>query len=386
LAAALFALSACGVLSSPERDETPSALMLRAQAAYDSGNYSEASSLFNRVVEKDPSNLAARARLSYAYLGSAGVSIIGIVKSKIPSSSGGNSSSGGSDNLNKLTENSGLPAQRISKLKSESANISTVEQLRDAISEFKTFQKAFESLCPAFPSSTLTKLNELSPAIKSVLNLERCGPGLATMNSDVTVAAIFLTLAQVSTLQPVFLATQADGKTFEIESKAKESSDKISTLSSSSSGATDLANLQTLNQSLDALRKVVSTLEGPIVKYTSAQISILSAVVNGSNLPSTVKTSIFDLENSLNSALSAVNKYSSSAQSGASGAGGASQDKVKESLTSAKSKAAEYFKTVTNQDEKEKTCKNIYCVALNQPDPASFLPAECQFKSYTCTQ
>lgn len=386
---ALINVASCGVLSSPERSETPSALILKAQAAYDAGDYSSAVSLLEPLVQKDPGNVAARTRLAYSHMGTAGVSILNMIKSKIPSDSGSSTTS--SDNINSLTQNSGLPAERIETLKSKSAQITTIESLREQFTEFQTFQKAFEVLCPVLPSTTLIKLNDLNSKMKEVLNISSCGSGTSDVNSDIIFATLFLTLAQVSTLQPVFLGTETDGKTFSIEAQAKQASDKITTLSSAQSNdpSTALTNLQELNRSLTTLNTVVNTLEGEVVKFSSAQITILSAVVGGSNLPDEVKTSITKLETSLNTALNAVNKYSNKSQSAASSSGTAAGDnKVKTSLTNAKSTAEKYFQTVTSEEEKLKTCKNIYCAASSsgQAEPSSFLPSGCQAQSYACSQ
>ncbi|MFZ9521433.1 MAG: hypothetical protein ACO3A4_13245 [Silvanigrellaceae bacterium] len=383
----LLFITACGFLSSPDRKETPSRLTIEAQAAYDAGDYSKAVELLEKLVEKDPSNINGRVRLAYSYLGKSNISVFDVIKSK--STSGSTSGS----NITALTSGAGLSKEKSDAIKAkESQNLLTnINSLRSSFDEFAALQKAFETICPLFPVETINKLKAQTAAIKEALNVAACKDGISTSNSDVLLAGMMTALIQVATLFPIFVPTEADGKTPKAQTQAQSYQTEISSLGSATDATQAASNLTRLNAALTGLNNLVSSVTSPtgIVNYTLAQARVISAVIVGLNLPAETKASLSSIDSTLDAALDGLGKFVNVGQTAAgSGTGGASAAKTQQALSDAKTKATDYFNKIgDNPEQKQTTCKNMYCAGLasGTPNPESYLPAECAPPPYNCT-
>lgn len=382
LAAALFALSACGVLSSPERDETPSALMLRAQAAYDSGKYSEAVSLLQDVVKKDPSNEEARIRLAFSYNGSIGVTPLNLLKTLASSSSAPSSGGTGNSDITKLTSGAGLSKTRTEEIKNKRNSLTSVDILREQFEEFQTFQDAFLTLCPLFSKTTLDTLRVKSASAVTLMKLDQCRDGVVSSNVNVSIAALILAIDQFSTLYKSILDSDGDGQ-IDAEKDSKDASDSISGLSAGT-GTTD-ESLSKLNIATQKLTGVATTLKGEVFKLAIAQFSVISAVVDGSNLPSTIAVPLKKAVDGLDAAVAQINKYLDAGKATSTSTGGAAaQDAAAKANEKAQTLLAGQDATKTNE-----TCTSIYCLrtayGLSVSNPGD-LPNQCTAAPYTCTQ
>ena len=386
LAAALFALSACGVLSSPERDETPSALMLRAQAAYDSGKYSEAVTLLQELVKKDPSNEEARIRLAFSYNGSIGVTPLNLLKTLASSSSAPSSGGTGNSDITKLTSGAGLSKTITEKIKNEKNTLTSVDILREKFKEFATFQSAFLTLCPLFSKTTLDTLRTKSASAVTLMKLDQCGVGVASSNANVSIAALTLAIDQFATLYKSILDSDGDGQ-IDAEKDSKDASDSISGLSTGA--GTTAESLSKLNSATQKLTGVATTLKGEVFKLAIAQFSIISAVVDGSNLPSTIAAPLKKAVDGLDTAVGQINKYldaGKATSTSTSTGGAAAQDAAAKANEKAQALLAGQDPTKTNE-----TCTSIYCLrtayGLSVSNPGD-LPNQCSTapNAYTCTQ
>ncbi|NBW81615.1 hypothetical protein EBR21_07660 [bacterium] len=366
----LLFITACGFLSNPDRKETPSRLMLDAQAAYDAGNYSKAIELLEKLVEKDPSNEEGRIRLTFAYNGSLGITPTEFIKT-FTSSSSGTATSGVSD-ISKLTGKSSLPDATVQKLKTSSSGITSVEQLRTQFKEFATFQKAFLALCPLFSTSTMAALKTKAASALDILEVSKCGNGRPSANANVSIAALSLALGQFSSLYKAILDADNDGK-FDLEEQATAAKSSIDGLDT-----TKPAALDTLRSATNTLTYVGSQLQGEVFKLAISQFSIIDAVVAGTNLPTDIKAGISAGVSGVNTALEKINGYldagkstGSTAQSGTATAQAAANAQAKaETLLNGKTEA-----------EIDAFCKDAYCFKLTFGN--SITPSQCANRTYT---
>lgn len=353
----LALVAACGVLSNPARKETPSRLMLEAQAEYDSGNYTKAANLLEQLLSKDPSNDEARVRLTFAYSGDLGITPLEFVKNFAGSSSG---SSSGSSDIGKLTGKSALPEATLTKLKEKSSSILTAAQLRALFPEFATFQKAFLTICPLFAKSTITDLKRDAASALEILEISKCGDGRDSANANVSIAGLFLALGQFSSLYKTILDANGDG-TIDLQKDATDAKAKIDGLSNT--GANAATALTTLSAATTALTAVGQTLQGEVFKLAISQAYIIAAVVKGTNLPSDVKSGIDQGVEGLNSALKTINSYLDAGKS--AGANTQTGTATTQAAAQAKTKADTYLSGLAETDPQlEQYCKDIYCFNL----------------------
>ena len=379
LAATLFGLSACGALSSKERDETPSVLMLKAQEAYDSGKYDEAITHLNKVVEKDPSNQEARVRLAFALNASVGVTPIKLLKSLTASTPGG---TGANSDLSKLTSGAGLSKTRTEQIKQNKAVLTDINSLRELVPEFKTFQNAFLTLCPLLSRQTLADLRTRSPSAVTLMEIDKCKEGVEESNDNVNIAALILAVDQFATLYNSVLDTNGDG-VIDVQKDAQDASSKLSTLNTGGGAAA----LSTLNNATQTLTLVAATLKGDVFKLATAQFSIISSVIRGSDLPSSIATPLDKAVTALEKSLNEINGYLDAGKTT-----GSSTTSGQSAVTAAKDANTKADQILQGQpaSEKPETCKNVYCLreAYGLPRGDSEMPSQCTGVNYskTCTQ
>lgn len=394
IAAVVLSVTACGVLSSPDREETPSRLILKAQAAYDAGKYDEAISLLEKAVEKDPSNVEARVRLAFSYNGSLGISPTTMIKSL----AGGSSSGSGSTDITKLTSGAGLSKDKTDAIQSADAEgtLTTVAQLRKDFEDFAKFQKAFLVLCPLFSTTTLSTLREEAQSAVTLMEVEKCGPGLASSDANVSIAALSLAIQQFASIYNAILDPNGDGK-IDVQEKATQASQNLSALATAPSNtpAEIKTKLDTLNAATESLTKVATTLKGEIFKLAIAQFSIISAVAEGSNLPESVKVPLRKAVDGLDAAIGKVNEYLDAGKTTAGATGGvpgtvATGTAAKDAADKANTQANELLQKITDQSEKLKTCNQVYCLrnTYGLPNDDDNMPPECKSLDYskTCAQ
>jgi hypothetical protein len=351
-------VAACGVLSNPARKETPSRLMLEAQAEYDAGNYTKSANLLEQLLSKDPSNDEARVRLTFAYSGDLGITPLEFVKNFAGSSSSGSSS--GSSDIGKLTGKSALPEATLTKLKQQSSSILTAAQLRALFPEFATFQKAFLTICPLFAKSTISDLKRDAASALEILEISKCGDGRDSANANVSIAGLFLALGQFSSLYKTILDANDDG-TIDLQKQATDAKAKIDGLSNT--GANAATALDTLSAATTALTTVGQTLQGEVFKLAISQAYIIAAVVKGTNLPADVKSGIDQGVEGLNSALKTINSYLDAGKS--AGANTQTGTATTQAAAQAKTKADTYLSGLAETDPQlEKYCKDVYCFNL----------------------
>ncbi|MEY4066653.1 MAG: hypothetical protein RIR26_2861 [Pseudomonadota bacterium] len=390
IAAVALSVTACGVLSSPDREETPSRLILKAQAAYDAGKYDEAISLLEKAVDKDPSNVEARVRLAFSYNGSLGISPTTMIKSL----AGGSSSGSGSSDITKLTGGAGLSKEKTDAIQDadKAGTLTTVAQLRKDFEDFAKFQKAFLVLCPLFSTTTLSSLREKAESAVTLMEVKKCGSGLASSDANVSIAALSLAIQQFASLYNAILDPNGDGK-IDVQEKATEASDKIKNLSTSG-GGDPTQNLASLNTAMTSLTTVAATLKGEIFKLAIAQFSIISAVAEGSNLPDSVKTPLKKAVDGLDAAIGKVNEYLDAGKTTAGAAGGASGSvatgtAAKDAADKANAKANDLLTNASDAD-KLKTCNQVYCLrsTYGLPNDDANMPTNCTGLNYskTCAQ
>lgn len=379
LAATLFALSACGALSSKEREETPSALMLKAQTAYDSGKYEDAIVYLNKVVAKDPSNQEARVRLAFSLNASIGVSPLNLLKSLTGSGTG---SSGTNGDLGKITSGAGLSKAKTEKIKSERAVLTDVSKLRSKFSEFRVFQEAFLTLCPLFSTQTLNDLKERSPSAVTLMEIDKCNNGVPVSDANVSIAALTLAIDQFATLYNSVLDTNGDG-VIDVQKDAQDASSKLSSINP----AEGAAALASLNNATQTLTTVSATLKGDVFKLATAQFSIISSVIRGSNLPANIADPLNKAVTALESSLNTINGYLDAGKT--TGSSTSSGQSAVTAANNANTKADAILAT-KSPAEKQETCKNVYCLrdAYGLPKGDADMPTQCSGVTYskTCTQ
>jgi tetratricopeptide (TPR) repeat protein len=374
LALTMFALSSCGVLSAPDRDETPSALALRAQYAYDKGDFSEAVELLEKLKKIDPSNTDARIKLAFSYMGAAGISHIDTIKKFATlGSSGGDVST--------IINNAGLSAAQVAEIKSADKKVTllTAEELRGKSAGLTTLHNAFLSLCELFSENTISTLKESAKSASSIIEIEKCGSGINRADGSVSIAALFLAINQFASLGQILdLDADGDGK-IDIETSTSKASNDV----------TNAPDLNTLTRSLKALTDAADFLSSDAFKWAFSQFKVIDAVVVGSNLPDEVKNSITKITTSLNESIDKINGY---VDQGAS-AGASAGEKAKETATKANQKA-DALLSGKSDDEKKKACQDVYCMrkSFSLPTTEADMPSECGGAIYaslsedTCSQ
>ncbi|MEY2987131.1 MAG: hypothetical protein RJB13_652, partial [Pseudomonadota bacterium] len=364
LAVMMLALSSCGVLSAPERDETPSALALRAQYAYDKGNFSEAVELLEKLKKLDPSNVDARIKLAFSYMANAGISHVNTIKKFA-----GIQNSGA--NLSALLSNAGLSADQVAEIKSGEKKVTllTADELRTKSSGLSTLHNAFLSLCELFSESTISTLKESAKSAFSILELEKCGTGINRDDGNVSIAALFLAINQFASFGLILdFDANNDGKMDIEEATSKASSDI--------SGANDI---NTLTNSLQVLTEAADFLSSDAFKWAFSQFKVIDAVVSGSNLPGEVKDSITRITSSLNESIDKINGY---VDQGAA-AGASAGSKAQETAAKANQKADTLLDGKT-AEEKTNSCQKLYCMrkSFNLPAGESDMPTQCRNPIY----
>lgn len=365
VALTMFALSSCGVLSAPERDETPSALALRAQYAYDKGNYAEAVELFEKLKKLDPSNVDGRVKLAFAYMANAGISHIDTLK-KFAELGG----AGG--NLTTLTDSSGIKGDSIDQLKRENnVSLMTADELRAASPEILKIHKAFLGLCELFTSDTLATLRESAKSATGILQLDNCGEGISTSDGSVSIAALFLAINQFSTFANLLdFDKDKDGK-IDIEVSTANASTQIN-------GA---SNISQLTNAMKVLTDAANFLSSDGFKWAFAQFKVIDAVVSGSNLPSNVKEDLTKVTSTLNASIDKINGYVDQGNSTGSTVGAGA--KAEEAAQKANTKADELLSGKSDA-EKIESCQKLLCMrkSFNLGIQASDMPSECQGAIY----
>lgn len=368
----LLTLSACGFLSNPARDETPSRLLLEAQTEYDAGRYSNAINLLEKLVEKDPSSEEGRVRLTFAYNGSIGITPIEFVKSFATSSSTPTSGSSNTSEIGKLTGKSSLPDTTLSRLKAKGGLITKVAELRSQFSEFATFQKAFLTLCPLFSKTTISSIKIKAASALEILELEKCGEGRDEVNPNTSVAALMLALGQFSSLYKAILDTDDDG-TIDLQKKATDAKTQIEGVQTTDPTKVT-QSLTTLSQATNVLTQVGTQLQGEVFRLAIAQFSIIDAVVSGTNFPDKVKDGITQGVTKLNEAVDKINSYLDAGKT----TGGKTQTgaTTAEAATKAKDKADSLLANITDQEKLKSYCKDFYC--FNSVYKTSQTPEKCK--------
>lgn len=372
-------VSACGFLANPDRKETPSRLLLEAQAAYDSGDYAKAQSLLEKVIVIDPSNEDARIRLAFAYNGTLGITPIELIKTF----AGSSGSSSSSSDINSLTSKSSLPDKTIKELKQNATATTSVSELRAKIEEFATFQKAFLVICPLFSKDTMTALKTKAASALDLLEIDKCGPGRDRVGANVTIAALSMALGQFSSLYKAILDANGDGK-FDLEVRANAAKSSIDGLNTA--GGDIATNVATLTKATDDLNYVLSQLQGEVFKLAISQFSIIDAVIGATSLPAEIKSGITAGINSLNSALNNINSYLDAGKS--TGGTAKTGTATAEAADKAKDKANEIIgKLDPNKADDQKKindlCTSAFC--LNKTAGVG-LPTSCDAtKPYVCT-
>ncbi|MEY3901415.1 MAG: hypothetical protein RL189_721 [Pseudomonadota bacterium] len=372
-------VSACGFLANPDRKETPSRLLLEAQAAYDSGDYAKAQSLLEKAIVIDPSNDDARIRLAFAYNGTLGITPIELIKTF---ASGGSGSSSSSSDINSLTSKSSLPDKSIDELKKNVTATTSVSELRAKIEEFATFQKAFLAICPLFSKDTMTALKTKAASALELLEVSKCGDGRDRVDANVSIAALSMALGQFSSLYKAILDANGDGK-FDLEVRANAAKTSIDSLNTA--GGDIAANVATLTRATDDLNYVLSQLQGEVFKLAISQFSIIDAVIGATNLPANIKSGITAGITGLNSALGNINSYLDAGKS--TGGTAKTGTATAEAADKAKDKADTLLKDLKagnpNDPKIDELCKSAYC--LNKTAGVG-LPSECSVtKTYECT-
>ncbi|MEN9808994.1 MAG: hypothetical protein RLZZ488_561 [Pseudomonadota bacterium] len=373
-------VSACGFLANPDRAETPSRLLLEAQAAYDTGDYAKAQSLLEKVIVVDPSNDEARIRLAFAYNGTLGITPIELIKSFAGGSTGGSSSS----DITSLTSKSSLPDKTIEELKENASATTSVSELRAKIEEFATFQKAFLAICPLFSKETMSALKTKAASALDLLEVSKCGDGRDRTDANVSIAALSMALGQFSSLYKAILDANGDGK-FDLEVRANAAKTSIDGLNTA--GGDIAANVATLTRATDDLNYVLSQLQGEVFKLAISQFSIIDAVIGATNLPASIKSGISKGIDGLNSALNNINSYLDAGKS--EGGTAKTGTATAEAADKAKAKANEIIgklDPINNPDDQKKIddlCTSAFC--LNKTAGVG-LPTSCDAnKPYVCT-
>lgn len=420
---ALTVTSGCGNgwVSSKEREESPSALMLKAQLLYDKGKFTEAAAAYQKIVDQNPQNEKARVRLAYALNGEAGLGPLALLTklSKIQSapktsSSGATTSTTTSRNsLTQLTAAAGLTSAEIAAvakanpktfqdlLQAEtkfaslaSTDPTTFRGLSSAAARFRKLQASWKTICQLIPKKVLdTVVN--SELRKKALEVESCLGGFreSSQKPAILFSAAISALAQGAALYQVKLDTNNDG-TVDAMKTADTITKDITALNSTASSETDptkiKANIDSLNTKIAALNTVGETLTHDLVDLTLAQFEIMSLLMTSIEgvVPENVGKSLFNgirkFEESKTKLSGFINVKPSSGKTS-----GTNQDKVTANATNA-SKAADayYDKFVaentdqTKLDEFEesfaKTCSQFDTLKSTFGSSAATKPANCQ--------
>lgn len=372
LALTMFALSSCGVLSAPERDETPSALSLRAQYAYDQGNFAEAVELLEKIKEIDPSNVDARIKLAFSYMGAVGVSHVDTIK-KFASLDNSNA------NLTAILTSAGLSADQVAEVKAGETKVTLLgaESIRAKSLGLTALHNAFLNLCELFSEDTIATLKESAKSATLILELEKCGSGITRVDGNVAIAALFLAINQFSSFGQILdLDSNNDGK-IDVEASTSKASTDI----------TNAADLAALTTALDTLTDAANLLSSDAFKLAFAQFKIIDAVIPGSSLPSDVKKSITEIITSLDESIDKINGYVDQGAAASASAGA----KAKETAQKANQKADDLLNGKSNS-EKLESCQKLLCMrkSFNLGTEESDMPTNC--KAYyadldkTCSQ
>jgi len=354
--------------------------MLKAQAAYDTGKYSEAIEHLNKVVAKDTSNQEARVRLAFALKGSIGVLPLNVIKSLVAKPASGGT--GTNTDLSKLTSGAGLSRARVLEIRGLGLGLADINTLRTRVSEFQTLQNAFLTLCPFLSKQTLTSLRESSPSALTLLQVDKCNDGLSFANDNVTIATLILSIDVLATLLNTFFDLNGDFVPDAL-ADSKDASSKLSSLNSS--GGQEALNA--LNAATQTLARSTATIKSDAFKLFRAQIKILVSLTAGSNFPSDIKAALEKGVRELDTQLDQTDKYidAGKATSNSAAKGGDAAEKAAKDAN----EKAQTLLAAQDATKTAETCKNIYCFrtsyGLSVSNPGD-LPTQCTAAPYTCSQ
>lgn len=360
LALTMFALSSCGVLSSPERDETPSALALRAQYAYDKGNFAEAVELLEKVKKLDPSNINNLTKLAFSYLSQAGYSPAEIAKKATGLS--------GNVEIGSLMQLLTISPERIKEIR-DSINVqsATAEDIREIL-EFGNLHKAFLALCSGFSGVTIEDIKTNSKSAESLIEIGNCGSGLPALDGGIALGGVFVALSQFLTLAEVTDFFDGDGKSIRLVSE-------VSRLQTQMGAA---STLDAVRDNLSALDNLAKILKSDSFILLVSQIKIMNSVLVGSNLPNSVKAPLTEGIAKAVQQLEKVDEFLGQSSTTTPVAGSVSTEANK-AAAKANEKLDEYIKEDTPAGEAKESCQKLLCMrkSYGLPTLQADMPTKC---------
>lgn len=341
-AATAAALTGCGNgwINSNARKETPSALMLDAQLAYDQQDYTTSAALYEKIVGIDPENAEARTRLAFAYNAQAGLAVFDLVGKMLTYSKSSGAGSGGDGNnaMSSFSGIVGLSTQEKldlftalnSKFKSSPSGVdrlnlaaTTLADLRATSPKLSYLHAAFTKACKLIPRRILDKVirESDSPEIKlsQLFELDAsCNGGVpdgGPANSGAMFATAIGSLAQAAVLYQIALDPDSNG-TINLADDSTSLSTKLTTLQGEISAVTgnDIASftlmsakMKELNSTTTSLLDLGKELSGEIVSATAIHFNLLTLLIAEiPGIPSSVQKSIDDAISKFNDSKQAL--------------------------------------------------------------------------------
>lgn len=324
---AALASHGCGNawITSKERENSPSALMTKAQFAYDKGDFEKAAEYFGKVVDKDPTNEKARIRLAYAINGRAGLSPFDLVTKltnlKSPTASsgasatmGGSTGSSSTSSITQFTNLVGLDAADktaiANALKSKPKTIGT---LRSVSPRFALLHESWLAACQLVPKDALDLVIASNTTLRSAFEVTSCKGGLtdpARVKSSALFAVVMMALAQGSGLYQTVLDANGDGKV-DLEVQATQIQQEVTALSNQSGGSAEQigARMQAINEKLALLGALGKEVTGELVTVALAHFEFVAKLSAKIIFPDDVNKKMTDAITKFNETRDKLNQF-----------------------------------------------------------------------------
>ena len=379
-------LNSCGNawMSSQKRKNSPSALMLSGQWAYDKGDFENAVNFFQQVVDSDTANANARIRLAYAINAHSGLNPLDLIAklanlNKAPAASATPKAAledanlffqepdiflddpkpaSGASSVTAFAEVIGL--SKVEKDALYLKKLKTIDQLRAASPRYALLHRSWKAICQLIPKSALDSVVGKDKILQKNLEIENCKGGLPATSKERTsalFAAAIGSMAQAAGLYQIALDYDGDGqidlvtqaqsittdltalnaKAKELGSKGTQTIDDITAL-----GET----MSQLNTKMAELTSLSATLKGELINLTLAHFGFVALLTAGMGMPESMTKSITGTLSKFNEAKDKLNGFLSAGSPAAGGAGGTDKGTQSQQIAQNAAKASEAVDTL----------------------------------------
>ena len=316
---------------SGDRKETPAALMVEADKAYDQEKYDKAAELYEKVFSLDPAADTAKIRAAYSFLGTVGLTVFKLFEdfsSTTTATSGSSATSG----LDKVIGVVGLnTAQKQAVIDATTADKTVArdpQKFRAASTKLQKLQRGWKALCAVLPTATLDAAVAGDEKYKTYYSSDSCTQrgNLTVARDSALLAAAVITMSEAASFYQVAFDADGNGELDFVTSSTTIQTKITSAQAKAAVQATAMQGLTDLNEALGALTDLSASVESDLVSLTDRHFEVVSSLIASiPEIDSSVKDSINKGVTAFRDARKVFLAFSKSYSAGAVSASGQSQ-------------------------------------------------------------